>query len=188
MKKYVIASLIILMLTSCVTFSRKMINDDLLVVKKETISMIDGEYEFNGYQYIDPANEKSEKTKNFAGMLDLKNSKILDCDKVILKSTAIKKRKTYEVEFKFLKNDSVKYSFKYNAILRNGLLLLNNYTLKCHGIPYLLGGCQSFQSRIGLTEQKNLLIQDYYDNSGAALFILGAGYTINYTEKYKRVQ
>jgi len=31
------------------------------------------------------------------------------------------------------------------------------------------------------------LIQDYYDNSGAFLLIIGAGYTINYAEKYKRL-
>ncbi len=188
MKKYVMFSIFVLMLNSCATFSRKMIKNDLSIITKEGVSLIDGEYEFKGYEHINAGNQRSDKTRDFAGMMDLKNSKIVDCDKVVIKSKALNKKKKYELEFKLLKNDSVKYSFTYNGTLKNGLLTLSNYTSKCHGIPFLLGGCRSFQSRIGLTDQKNLLIQDYYDNSGAALFIMWAGYTINYVEKYKRIQ
>jgi hypothetical protein len=165
-----------------------MIKDDLSVMTKENVSMIDGEYEFKGYEHVNSGNKKSLETRDFAGMIDLKNSKIADCDQVVIKSTPSDKRNTYEIGFKLLKNDSVKYSFKYNGTLKNGLIILSNYTSKCHGIPFLFGGCQSFQSRIGLTDQKNLLIQDYYDNSGAALLIMWTGYTINYAEKYKRIQ
>lgn len=188
MKKYIIFSILILILHSCATFSRKMIKDDLLIINTENVSMIDGEYDFKGYEHINSAGQKSEKIRNFAGIMDLNNIRIVDCDKVVIKSKALDKRKTYELEFKLLKNDSVKYSFVYNGMLKNGLLILSNYTSKCHGIPFLFGGCRSFQSRIGLTNQKNLLIQDYYDNSGAALFIMWAGYTINYAEKFKRIQ
>jgi hypothetical protein len=188
MKKYYMLPVVVLILNSCTTFNRKMIKGDLSVITKENISMIDGEYEFKGYEHINAGNRKSEETRDFAGMINLKNSKIADCDKVVIRSTPLDKTKTYEIDFKLLKNDSLKYSFKYNATLKNGLLSLSNYTSKCHGIPFLFGGCQSFQSRIGLTDQKNLLIQDYYDNSGAALFIMWAGYTINYAEKFKRIQ
>jgi hypothetical protein len=188
MKKYLIFSILVLILNSCATFSRKMIKDDLSVITKENVSVIDGEYDFKGYEHINSAGKISEQTRDFAGMIDLKNSKIADCDKVVIKSKPLEKRKTYELDFKLLKNDSVKYSFTYNGTLKNGLLTLSNYTSKCHGIPFLFGGCRSFQSRIGLTGQKDLLIQDYYDNSGAALFIMWAGYTINYAEKFKRIQ
>ncbi|RMZ60185.1 hypothetical protein D1632_06375 [Chryseobacterium nematophagum] len=165
-----------------------MIADDLSAITKERVRAIDGEYEFNGYEHIHAGNKKSMETRGFGEMLDIKNPKIKDCDKVIIQSKALDKRKTYELEFKLMKNDSLKYSFKHRGTLKNGLIVLNNYTSRCHGIPFLLGGCQSFQSRIGLTRQKNLLIQDYYDNSGAALFILWAGYTINYAEKYQKIQ
>ncbi|WP_326984893.1 hypothetical protein VUJ46_10300 [Chryseobacterium sp. MYb264] len=188
MKKYVIFSIFVLILNSCATFNRKMIKDDLSIITKEGVSLIDGQYDFKGYEHINSAGQKSEKMSDFARMMDLKNSKIVDCDKIVIKSKALGKKKKYELEFKLLKNDSVKYSFTYNGTLKNGLLTVNNYTSKCHGIPFLLGGCRSFQSRIGLTDQKNLLIQDYYDNSGAALFIMWVGYTINYAEKYKRIQ
>ncbi len=188
MKKYVVTSILSLILNSCATFSRKMIKDDLSVITKENVSVIDGEYEFKGYEHINSGSQKSDKTTNFAGMMGLNNNKIADCDKVVIKSKALDKRKKYALEFKLLKNDSIKYSFTYNGTLKNGLLTLGNYTSKCHGIPYLFGGCQSFQSRMGLTDQNNLLIQDYHDNSGAALFIMWAGYTINNAEKFKRIQ
>lgn len=188
MKKYVIFSVLVLILNSCVTFSRKMIKDDLSIITKENVSVIDGEYEFKGYEHINSGSQKSEKARSFAGMMDLNNNNITYCDKVVIKSKASDKRKKYKLEFKLLKNDSIKYSFTYNGTLKNGLLTLSNYTSKCHGIPFLFGGCRSFQSRIGLTDQKNLLIQDYYDNSGAALFIMWAGYTINNAEKFKRIQ
>jgi len=188
MKKYVITSILILILNSCTTFSRRMIKDDLSVITKDNVSEIDGEYEFNGYEHVNAGNKKSQETRNFAGMIAVKNSKVADCDKVVIKSMALDKRKTYELEFRLLKNDSLKYSFKYHGVLKNGLIVVNNYTSKCHGIPFLFGGCESFQSRIGLTRHKNLLIQDYYDNSGAALFVMWAGYTINYAEKYQKIQ
>ncbi|WP_426279101.1 hypothetical protein ACN9MN_07690 [Chryseobacterium sp. S-02] len=188
MKKYVIISILILILNSCTTFSRRMIKDDLSVITKDNVSEIDGEYEFNGYEHVNAGNKKSQETRNFAGMIAVKNSKVADCDKIVIRSKALEKRKTYQLEFKLLKDDYVKYSFTYNGTLKNGLLTLSNYTSKCHGIPFLFGGCESFQSRIGLTRHKNLLIQDYYDNSGAALFVMWAGYTINYAEKYQKIQ
>ncbi|WP_228442068.1 hypothetical protein [Chryseobacterium nematophagum] len=188
MKKYSLFFVLALVFTSCSSFNRKMIADDVSVITKESVAEIDGEYEGKGYEHINPGNKKSIEIRGFAKMLNIQNSKIMDCDKVILQSKALDKRKTYELEFKLMKNDSLMYSFKHRGTLKNGLIVLNNYTSRCHGIPFLFGGCQSFQSRIGLTHQKNLLIQDYYDNSGAALFIMWAGYTINYAEKYQKIQ
>lgn len=176
---------LVLTINSCASFSRKMVKNDLSVLKKENISMIDGEYEFNGYEHINASNKPSDKIRNVASMLDFKNFN--DCDKFIIKATNLK-RKKYEIQFKFLKDDTLKHTFSYKANLKNGLLLLDNYSSKCHGIPYLLGGCISFQSRIGLTKDNNFLIQDYYENSGAFLLIIGAGYAINYTEKYKKLK
>ncbi len=175
---------LVLTINSCASFSRKMVKNDLSVLKKENISMIDGEYEFNGYEHINASNKQSDKIRNIASMLDFKNFN--DCDKFIIKATNLK-RKKYEIQFKFLKDDTLKHTFSYKANLKNGLLLLDNYSSKCHGIPYLLGGCISFQSRIGLTKDNNFLIQDYYENSGAFLLIIGAGYAINYAEKYKKL-
>ncbi|WP_347216145.1 hypothetical protein [Chryseobacterium sp.] len=178
---------IIWSLNSCVSFSRKMIGDDLSKLEKENIQMIDGEYEFKGYEHIRHNNIKSDTAGNAGKMLDVKNVLANDCDRLIIKSVPLAKDKTYEVQFIFLKGKQLQYTFKYQAQVKKGFLLLNNYVSQCHGIPYLLGGCQSSQSRMGLTKDHHLLIQNYDDNSGALLLFFWAGYTINYAEKYKRI-
>jgi len=165
-----------------------MIKDDLTVVKKDNVNLIEGKYSSEGYEHIDSNRNKSEKIEGFSKMLSQKSKvKSEEIDNVEIKLKSLAKNKTYQLEFRLIKNDSVRYVFKHNAKLKNGLLLLENYTSECHGIPYLLGGCQNFRSRMGLTKDNHLLIQDYYENSGAALFIMWAGYSINYAEKYKRI-
>lgn len=178
---------IIVSLNSCVSFSRKMIENDLLMLNKENVQMIDGQYEYKGYEHIVNNNTKSDKTGSVGEMLAMKNGEVKDFDKLIIKSVQLAKNKTYEVQFIFFKDSTIGYTFKYKAKLKNGLFLLNNFTSHCDEIPYLFGGCRNFQSRIGLTQDHNLLIQDYYDNSGAFLLFFWSGYTINYAEKYKRI-
>lgn len=174
-------------LNSCVSFSRKMIQDDLSVLKKENIQLIDGQYEYRGYEHIQNGNVKSDKTGDVGEMLRMKGEARKNVDKLIIKSVPLAKSKRFEVRFMFLKEDTLTYTFIYKARLKNGLLLLDNFTSHCDEIPYLFGGCQNFQSRIGVTKERNLLIQDYYDNSGAFLLFFWAGYTINYAEKYQRI-
>lgn len=178
---------IVVSLNSCVSFSRKMIKDDLSALKKENVQMIDGQYEYNGYEYIGHDNSKSGTEGNIGRMLAVKNTLVNDCDELIIKSVPLVQGKTYELEFMFLKGEELRYTFKYHAQLKKGLLILNNHVSKCHGIPYLLGGCEISQSRIGLTKDHHLLIQNYKDNSGAFLLFFWAGYTINYAEKYQRI-
>ncbi|WP_228464009.1 MULTISPECIES: hypothetical protein [Chryseobacterium] len=190
MKNLVLAAVftaMVLSLNSCVSFSRKMIRDDLSEMRIENVQMINGQYEYKGYEHVRDGNVKSDKTGNVAEMLEVKSEAVKNVDKLIIKSMPLAKSKTYEIQFMLLKEDTLKYTFTYKAQLKNGLLLLNNFTSHCDEIPYLFGGCQIFQSRIGLTQNHNLLIQDYYDNSGAFLLFFWAGYTINYVEKYKRI-
>lgn len=178
---------ILLTLNSCASFSKKMIKDDLFLIKKNDLSSINGKYAVNGYQHINPDKSKNDKVMGFVRMFKIKNSNLADCDILEVRSRKIDKKQS-ELEFSLFKNDTLKYQFKYNAHLKKGLLLINNYNSKCTGIPYLLGGCEVFQSRIGLTKDKNLLLQNYFDNSGALLFFFWAGYTINYAEKFQKIK
>ncbi|WP_239001254.1 hypothetical protein [Elizabethkingia anophelis] len=188
MKTFLILVLCLVM-GSCVSFSKRMIKEDLMVVTKDNVNLIEGKYYSAGYEHIDSNRNKSEKVEGFSKMLSQKS--IVgseEIDKVEIKLKPLAKNKSYQLEFRLTKNDSLKYVFRHNAKLKKGLFLLGNYTSECHGIPYLLGGCQKFQSRMGLTKDNHLLVQDYYENSGGALFIMWAGYSINYGEKYKRIQ
>ncbi len=188
MKNFFLILLLALFFNSCVSFDRKLIKDDMTTLKKENVSLINGEFEFKGYEHINAGNQKSDRLRTVAEMLNIKNPNISESDKVSVKAVSNLKDKSYEVQFMILKNDSLKYSFKYDAKFKKGVLVLKNHTVKCHGIPYLLGGCRGFKSRIGLTGKNDLFIQDYYNNDGAFLLIMGSGYSINYVEKYKRIQ
>ncbi|MGO4708191.1 hypothetical protein AB4Y90_03535 [Chryseobacterium sp. 2TAF14] len=177
---------ILLALSSCVSFDRKMIKNDLSVISKNKISSIDGKYKIESYEGINSARTKTDKTRGFNGMFKLQNPKIADSDILEIKSNPINEKQS-ELRFTLFKKDSVTYTFKYKVKLKKGLLIVDNYNSKCHGIPYLFGGCENFQSRIGLTADNNLLVQNYYDNNGAFMFFMWAGYTINYAEKFERI-
>jgi len=177
---------ILFTLNSCVSFDRKMIKNDLSIISENNISSIDGKYRVKGYEHINPARIKSEEIVGFPEMFRLQNLEIDDCDVLEIRSQQLNKEQN-ELQFTLLKNDSIKYTFKYKVGIKDGLLVVDNFNSKCHGIPYLLGGCQTFQSRIGLTADNNLLVQNYFDNSGAFLFFMWAGCTINYAEKFERI-
>lgn len=188
MKTYILLTLAIFCINSCTAFSNSMIKDDVAVLTKKNISAIEGLYESKGFEYVNSENIKSSEVMGFAAMLRVNHAVRGHYDKVEIRSKALDKAKTYEITFRLLDDDSVRYTITYPAYLKNGLLKLGNYTSACRGVPYLLGGCITFQSRVGLTAQKDLLIQNYYENSGALLLLMWSGYTGNNAEKYKRIK
>lgn len=187
MKTYTLLMVALFCLTSCTSFSNSMVRDDVTFLTQKNIAAIDGLYESKGFEYINSGNIKSSEVMGFAAMLKVNNAVRGHYDKVEVRSKALDKTNTYEITFRLLDNDSVIYAFTYPAHLKNGLLRLGNYTSTCRGVPYLFGGCITFQSRIGLTGQKDLLVQNYHDNSGALLLMMWSCYTGNNVEKYKRI-
>lgn len=178
---------IFLILTSCVSFERKLIKSDFTKISSATEKSIDGKYSFKGYENSSSLQSKPDQSIGVARMLDLNNSDLDDCDYLEIKSKT-EDQKNFIIDFIFSKNDAVKHSIQYKATLKNGILLLKNRTRSCSGIPYFLGGCEISQSRIGLTADNNLFIQNYNENNGSFLFLMWAGYTMNYVEKYQRIQ
>jgi len=185
--KLLILAIILTSLISCVSFDRKMIKDDFIKLNDENLNELNGKYQFSGYQNISPSRTKSDKSRSISEMLSVDkkyNTSYSHCEVNIEKN---KKSKNIVAKFKFFKNDSLGYSFQYNAKISNGILILKNNTTHCDSLPYLLGGCRTFQSSIGLTKEKNLWIQDFFTNDGAFIFFFWAGYTINYTEKFEKI-
>ena len=179
MRKFVgIYFIMIVILSSCSGFSNNMLKNDVSVISKENVSGIDGQYESNIYE------GKGEAP----AVLSIKNLNREGCDRFIIKSVPLDKKDTYELQFKLLKKDTVKYILKYRVYPKNGFLMLDNYSSKCSGIPYLFGSCEKSQSRIGLTKDQNFFIQDYYKSSGGALLFMWTGYTSNSTKKYRRIK
>lgn len=185
--KLLALAILLTTLTSCVSFDRKLIKDDLTKISENNGKSIEGKYAFKGYDNSSSLISKPVESIGIARMLDLKNQGLEDCDFLEIKSKKLEP-KLYELELTLFKNDTVKHSYKLNATLKNGILTLKNRTTKCTGIPYFLGGCEVSQSRIGLTADNNLVIHSYNDNNGSFLFLMWAGRTINYAEKFKRIQ
>jgi hypothetical protein len=71
--------------------------------------------------------------------------------------------------------------------MRNGMFIIKNKYLKCHGVPYIFGGCNNTKRRIGLLKTNNLIINEAIDNSGALLLIIGAGYKLNTAYEFERI-
>lgn len=70
MKNSVILLLVLcLVLGSCVSFSKRMIKDDLTVIKKSNVNLIEGKYDSEGYEHINSSLNKSEKAEGFSKML-----------------------------------------------------------------------------------------------------------------------
>ncbi|MGH1519279.1 hypothetical protein [Chryseobacterium sp. JK1] len=168
----------VLMLNSCISFSGGMIKHDVSVIGKGNAVSIDGNYECKGYDGL------GEMTTSFT----LRNFSRNGYHKFTVKSIPLDNKEAYELQFKFLKGDTLAFSAKHQVRLKNGFFMVDNYKSGCSGIPYLYGSCEKSQSRIGLTKDGNLLIQSYYHSSGGIFLFLWSGHTSHTVEKYRKIK
>jgi hypothetical protein len=93
------------------------------------------------------------------------------------------------VKAEFL-NNTIYFMFYENKLLvkkigieaklkRNGFIKLKNTKTNCQGIPYIFGGCDQKQMRIGFTKNEQMTVQEAVSNTGAFLFVFGTGYSYN---------
>lgn len=205
MKKHALYFLTTMLIASsffgCARFSKKTFRNEFQKLDRKDISGLEGNYSlnprikyvsdkpedldleskitdslihYNAYQFMVTPNLSSKKnlyqrkTENVDRLINLKfqNEKLLSI-KVYEKGVVIK--------------DTV-LSGKY----KKGMFYLDNKFVKCHGIPFLFGGCQSNKRRIGLSKNRGLLVNEAYDNTGALLFFFWAGNDYNVAYEYPR--
>lgn len=94
-----------------------------------------------------------------------------------------------EINFEFIKSNKTlrNQKFKYK-IKDDGFLYIKNRNTIIAGIPFLFGGVDVKKVRISLSENNNLLLNDVFDSSGAALLIFGDAKVWESTNQYKRIQ
>ncbi|TDX82717.1 hypothetical protein [Epilithonimonas xixisoli] len=73
-------------LTSCVSFDRKLIKNDLTNISENNGKSIEGKYKFKGYDNSSSLLSKPVESIGIARMLDLKNQDLEDCDFLEIKS------------------------------------------------------------------------------------------------------
>lgn len=135
-------------------------------ILKDSISYIDG-YSFISnkfYQKYNPLNYTY--TNSYSLKIDLIDAK---------------KLKVY-----LLEDSKVKLDTTFYGTYKKRMLYIDNKHLDCHGIPFIFGGCMNSKIRIGLTKERNLIINQAYSNEGALLLFIGAGNRYNLSYEYKR--
>lgn len=182
---------------SCATFSKNGFRKKVDKLEETDITKINGDYSFyplkkyirdkspnndipdslrsnNAYDFL--MNENYQKRKEFDSLRKPENKYQVRLNLIDKKNLKI------EVLENLVKIKDTLLTGKY----KKGMFYLDNKFLECHGVPYILGGCNNNKRRIGLTKNGNLLVNEAIDNSGALLLIIGAGYSYNITYEYER--
>ncbi|MCP2026657.1 putative GH25 family protein [Flavobacterium sp. HSC-32F16] len=192
MKSVIYAFVLMLVVSSCASFSNRMINKNKSSLSENDLVKLEGTYAlFPDLKYDEKGKVHSidsqdpETRYNLNYFVKSEKSKYDYSD-------------SYMVEVKFLDKNRLQFiTKKENAIienvelggkLKNGLFYLDNKYLKRNGVPYLAGGYDNYKTRIGLSKDNGLLVNYAFDNSGALLFMFWAGSTYNLGYHYKRIE
>lgn len=188
MKKFLFTIYIITLFSSCASFSNKMVSKDRMYLTKNNFQSLSGTYEIlPNKEYDKKGNQKSfiknEYTENAFSFLSSTKVQFDSLENYFLK---IKIENNSSIKFT-LKSETTKEITINGKLKSNGFFHLNNKYLKCHGIPYIFGGCNNHKTRVGLNQDNELLIQYAEENSGAFLLVLGTGYAYNLTYSFNRI-
>ena len=190
---------IALSVQSCAMFSKKRFRKDSEYLTENNIKKLSGNYTFHPVKRISNSGSKKPndtipdslvKNNAYDFMLhtDYKSSKKFDSIRNSKNDYVLnlELENPNRLRIKILENTNVIKDTFLSGKYRKGMFYLDNKYLKCHGVPYLFGGCSNNKRRIGLTKNGNLLINEAVSNEGAFLIIIAAGYSYNITYEYKR--
>jgi hypothetical protein len=190
--------LISVSLLNCASFSTKDFKNDYTKINSTNLDSFEGKYSFSPIKKFDKKTEHSnlETLKEYINSYNFitnENLKFNDIDSIL--NGDVK----YHIELKISNNNELNvelfknnYSLKKQQIKgelkKDGMFYLDNKYLKCNGIPYLFGGCQNDKRRIGISNNKNLIVNEASDNTGALLFLFWAGQSYNSTYEFQRLE
>lgn len=186
MKKYYLILFSILFL-SCGSFKDK--QENFQKINENNVTILNGNYSVfkknksSEYYYSDNLNEKFYR-KYGRGVRDTINFDTISGG--ILKISIINKRK---LKLDFIKNDKtvknqiLRYKFK-----NDGFLYIKNRNTLIGGLPYIYGGIDVKKVRIALNENNDLLLNEFFNSSGAFLLIFGDAKVWEKTNIYKRIK
>lgn len=187
------------MFFNCASFTKKRFRKELKKLNQKELSQITGKYSLNPIRryyslgqenpndkipdsltrnnaYYFLTSESYHKKQKFDSLRKDNNKYYL--------SLALKANNKLKVEL--LENNKVIEDTVFTGKYRRGMFYIDNKFLECQGIPFVFGGCNNNKRRIGITKNKNLLINEAFSNEGALLLVIGAGYSYNVTYEYKR--
>ena len=182
----ILFAIILVSMYSCATFERGYKKIDKQKITAQNISLINGTYPIYPVAEINDKVKKdtilqNEKTfRNIYSELT-NNNKKLDSEYTFTLNSI-----DNYVSFSLLKGDTIIESKKIKVkIKRNGFVYLKNTKTGFNGIPYLFGGSNQVRTRLGLSNNGELIVNKAYDATGAFLFFFWAGYAYNTCNFYK---
>lgn len=192
--KIYLSFFILILLTSCASYSKKEFKTELSILNESNVNIINGKYEaFPFYQFGNQNNwniSDSLRIRNQLRAFELIQNKYhleKEIDSFNYNIVEFKIINENNLHYKVFLNDSIISEGSYEYKLKKGMIKLKNSYYKCHGLPFILGGCENSRIRLGISKRGNLIINDSYDNYGALLFIIGAGSNSNNTYEYKKI-
>ena len=192
--------LIILILTTlfgCASFSKKTTFNNQIILKKESVSKLNGIYEIGSIKAI----QKFENTKREVIEYDSLNRfslfETIKETKQVLREEIKNNIKNYKVKilieneniisFSLLKNelkiDSIKMNYK---IRKDGFIYLKNKNFRTMWVPVLCGNFEVDRTKVGINDSNNLILSNSYFLYGAILVIIGDTKKSNFSSEYKR--
>lgn len=183
------------LLTSCASFSDKMIKKDKAELSENDLSRLEGTYNmFADFKYYEKGNIEEVDSEDIKKYSDL-SSFIKDSETKSQRKEDVSEN--YSMEIKLINPNKLKFITRKNNVkidsvelggtLKKGLFYLDNKYVKRNGVPYVAGGYTNHKTRIGLSQNNNLILNYAYDNTGSFLFFMWAGNTYNYAYQYKRI-
>lgn len=190
--RLIIGFTIILLLSSCASFSDKIVKENKQALSENDLSKMEGKFElFPDLKYDEKGNEQgidSQESKaryNLNYFVKSQKKEYVFSNSYIVEVKLLDKKR---LQFITKKEDSIIENVELAGKLKNGFFYLDNKYLKRNGIPYLAGGYDNHKTRIGLSKDDGLLVNYAYDNSGAILFMFWAGSSYNLGYHYKRIE
>lgn len=194
MKNILILAICSGLLLSCVSFDNSMYNKNITKINKNNYEIFNGKYENSPFEEIHTKDLKKElPIWNNVCIKDYvvinTNSYLPNCNPAKKPELSIiKEGKEYFLVLAYENCKEEISEYKIKGVFKRGFFKLDNYSFIPHNIPYILGGAKVTQSRVGLDTDKNLIIEDYTDNSGAFMFFFWAGHSGSSGLKFKRAK
>ena len=183
-------------LFGCASFSKKVTFKNQVILKKETISKINGFYELKSnksiwrFEDLKPDFVDNDSINRFPLYITLKtNNEYRNGSNENLENYKVKieiqDKKTILIslldEEKSI--DNIKLDYK---IRKDGYIYLKNKNFKTKWIPGLCGNFEIDRTRIGINQENNLIINHSHYIYGAILFIIGDTKKTSFGSEYKR--
>ncbi len=177
-------ALVIVLFSSCASFQQGLVKHISLKSVDELVNEPD--FIFKQYSYLSYT-QKEESSTNSVELLGAiyRNMKIELIEKRYY-SLSFRSAKLIQLQA-FNLNDQLLFTYDIaGKFQKNGFFVIDNKYLKCWGVPLIAGGCDHEKTRIGISKQNELIVQNAYDNFGSIALIFGSGRSFNKVLHYQQ--